>query len=630
MRATLNIGCLTFLVLSVLSTNAQDTLLIPEVVITAKPYLPPTSSYVQQIDSIAIQSYQGRSLSDLLLQQSAVTIKDYGPGGISSLNVRGTGASNTQVFWEGFSLNNQMLGQSDLKLFPIFFADQVELHYGNAGMVDGIGGIGGNIMINNQPSYSNQLSLNVGGRFSSINERTALVSFKKSTNKWFVNLRTRFEDSDNEYEFRNYVEDDRRDTAEFNGTESFHLMVHSGYQWTEKSSFGLSAFFVNRSQELSPIIGLEPKGEIQEDQISNLLLKYAYESDQTKVDFSTTLMANDIMYDNDSLVLTAEHQIQSWRTLTGVSQKITTGLDLKVVVSTELTQAESDSYEGTKERTHHAAQTRLVWYKLPRFKSDMLLRVESIDNNMFYLPMFSSEYKPLANYPVWMFASIGKNIRYPTLNELYWEISGNEDLQAQEAVTIEGGVRVSQKRKEMVSGTINVFHSLVDNWILWLPQGNVWKPQNVRQVVSYGLETGMAIRFLQNKNLQSFHVNYSYTKSEVKANYKDEDNTIGNQLIYTPEHSFTANWQSNFRTYFMIWRINYAGKMYINPENTAYLPHSTPVDVSIGKEWNEHENFPLKLQLTCHNLLDEEIQYVAHRTIPGRYFSLDFNIGFEN
>ena len=79
----------------------------------------------------AFDSLSSQSL-DEVLEQSPVYLKNYGQGQLATLSIRGNGASQTQVFWNGFKINSPTLGQTDLSLLPTFFLNSATLNYSGA------------------------------------------------------------------------------------------------------------------------------------------------------------------------------------------------------------------------------------------------------------------------------------------------------------------------------------------------------------------------------------------------------------------------------------------------------------------------------------------------------------------
>lgn len=68
-------------------------------------------------------------------------------------------------------------------------------------------------------------------------------------------------------------------------------------------------------------------------------------------------------------------------------------------------------------------------------------------------------------------ASIARNYRYPTLNDLYFQPGGNPNLAPEKGFTYDTGLEFTLKSDELftLKGEATVFDSHIDDWILWIP-----------------------------------------------------------------------------------------------------------------------------------------------------------------
>ncbi|QQR94477.1 MAG: Plug domain-containing protein [Bacteroidota bacterium] len=112
------------IIFSIICTNIQaqtDTFHIKVVNIEALRQQDATPGLkFEKIDSISLKQFNTESLSDLLSAESGVLIKNYGPGSLASSSIRGGNANQTAVIWNGFNINNPMLGQTDFSIIPEF------------------------------------------------------------------------------------------------------------------------------------------------------------------------------------------------------------------------------------------------------------------------------------------------------------------------------------------------------------------------------------------------------------------------------------------------------------------------------------------------------------------------------
>ena len=151
---------LTFLFLICLLTikaERKDTVMLDEVV-----KIENLSSNNFQSPFTEMKYQNGKRLSDALGEFSSVYVKNYGVGQLSSIAVRGTSASQTEVQWNGIKLNSPSLGQCDLSLFTLGMQQDLQLvRTGYRGT------IGGTLQMNNELKIDSGISANLSLRAGS-------------------------------------------------------------------------------------------------------------------------------------------------------------------------------------------------------------------------------------------------------------------------------------------------------------------------------------------------------------------------------------------------------------------------------------------------------------------------------
>lgn len=68
-------------------------------------------------------------------------------------------------------------------------------------------------------------------------------------------------------------------------------------------------------------------------------------------------------------------------------------------------------------------------------------------------------------------ASVSRNYRFPTLNDLYFLPGGNPDLKNEQGFSYDAGISfdVGKEKVYKLSGGMNWFDSYIEDWIIWLP-----------------------------------------------------------------------------------------------------------------------------------------------------------------
>ena len=139
----------------------EDTLHIKEVTIYKIESSASQALHETVIDTLAMQQSIHLNLSELLSMHSTVYIKSTGVGSLSTASFRGTGPGHTKVFWNGVRLNSPMLGQVDLSMVPVCFADQVKLLHGSSSLTETSGALGGTISLQGIPDWDMKTGLKI-------------------------------------------------------------------------------------------------------------------------------------------------------------------------------------------------------------------------------------------------------------------------------------------------------------------------------------------------------------------------------------------------------------------------------------------------------------------------------------
>jgi len=113
----------------------------------------------QSIDSLTLKQTENLNLSDLLSEHTHVFVKNEGRGALSTVSLRGTSSSHTDVKWNGISLKSPMFGEVDFSLVPVFLVDEMNVFQGGSSISQGVGGIGGTISLNNKADWQNRFNV---------------------------------------------------------------------------------------------------------------------------------------------------------------------------------------------------------------------------------------------------------------------------------------------------------------------------------------------------------------------------------------------------------------------------------------------------------------------------------------
>ncbi len=185
-----------------------DTIIINEIVVHGNYPGSINSGYRKyEVDSAALSEKKVSTLSEILSETIPVYLKNYSPGGLSSISLRGTTAVHSQVLWNGLNLSSPMLGQSDFSLIPAGFIDELSIEYGNASIIKGNGTFGGLININTKPDWNNKYDFSLTGNAGSYGLLSERLKASAGTSKFKSVTRAFLETADNNFKYINDVSD---------------------------------------------------------------------------------------------------------------------------------------------------------------------------------------------------------------------------------------------------------------------------------------------------------------------------------------------------------------------------------------------------------------------------------------
>src|SRR5690606_16847946 len=211
-------------------------------------------------------------------------------------------------------------------------------------------------------------------------------------------------------------------------------------------------------------------------------------------------------------------------------------------------------------------------------------------------------------------AHFSKNFRIPTFNDMYWQGSGNPDLQPEVSLQ---GEWTHQLGFDWGGFSLTGYYNDIQNMLRWEPvTGSLWKPENIGNVVAYGLEYAANFSRSWGKSNFSLTGNYAYTVSKNKENE--------HQLVYVPYHKGNASLVFSRKRYTFSYRYLYVGKVYTTSDNESGL--SAYQLSEVGMEYIFKNNYTIGFQVL--NLWNEKYSSVQNRPMPGRNINFYINLNF--
>ncbi len=554
---------------------------IDEVTVWGKRPMKEIGVQKTKFDSLALKENIALSMADILTFNSSVFVKSYGRATLSTVAFRGTSPSHTQVTWNGMRINNPMLGMTDFSTIPSYFIDQASLLHGTSSVNETGGGLGGLVKLGTAPEVAEGFNAQYVQGIGSFKTFDEFARFTYGSERWHVSTRAVYSSSPNDYKYTNH---DKK---------------------------------INIYDEDKNIVGqYHPKERNRSGAFKDLhLLQEVY--------YNTGK--------GDRFGLNAWY-IKKWFFTANVSahQHLVRSEDKNIIL-----QDGGKAIVGyDKGRVELSGSVSAKWQPIDRLGMSVVLREEMYGSD--WIPLIPAFFidgiiSPKGN--VMLKASISRNYRFPTLNDLYFLPGGNPNLKNEQGFSYDAGVSfdVGKKGIYKLSGGANWFDSYIDDWIIWLPTTKgFFSPRNVKKVHAYGVEVKANFAVQPAKDwLIDLNGSYSWTPSINEGEkMSPADQSVGKQLPYVPKHSASLTGRLSWRTWAFLYKWAFYSERYTMSSNdytlTGHLPEYFMSNVSLEKNLF-FKPVDIQLKFAVNNLFNEDYLSVLSRPMPGINF--EFFIG---
>jgi outer membrane cobalamin receptor len=610
----------------------NDTLKIQEVLITRKQISSEQPGFkFFRIDSSQLKDYPLFSLTEVLNDNTPLFIKCYGSGGTATSSFRGTSAGHTQVTWNGININDPMLGQSDFSLIPSAMIDNVLVSFGGASMDLGNGAIGGIINLENVPGWKKQTLIDAVtgagsfGRYSAfVKASTGSNHFQSVTKGYLNSLQNNF----------SYFDTEAIPDPIWKKRANNQVLQKGFMQelYLRKNENVLSARFWYQSADRdlpgSTLYGYA--GEKQSDNSFRSLVNYDFVDGKKEYFATAAWMLSNLNYTSKLYSIDSRNKANTFVLKGGITTPLGEYSRLKIVVSEELSNIQSNNYIEGARRNNASVTLSAERKKGKRFGAVLLLR-ETLDDKSLLIPDYSAgfEFRVIRGEEHYLKLNISRNSKIPSLNELFWNPGGNPNLKNEYAYSYEVGYKLDHQISGTVSfgSELNYFNNYIQDMIQWRPgDSSFWVADNIGSVKSSGVEAGLAAKYLNNDLSVNFNTGYSYTRA-TEMNSRTAE-TKGKQLIYIPENQANSSIHLAFKNIYAVWLIHFMGRIYTTADNSGTLKGYTINNLTGGFKFNFNENL-IDLSFKIENIFDISYKTIAYYPQPGRNYFLMLSFHFK-
>lgn len=625
-------------------------------------------------DSVALKENIALSMADILTFNSSVFVKSYGRATLSTVAFRGTSPSHTQVTWNGMRINNPMLGMTDFSTIPAYFIDNASLLHGTSSVNETGGGLGGLVRLATTPDVGEGINAQYVQGIGSFSTFDEFGRFTYGDDHWSVSTRVVYSSSPNDYKYVNHdkkvniYDDDHNIIGQYHPTErnrsgaykDFHALQEIYYNTNKGDRFGLNAWFIKSNREL-PMLTTDygDERDFENRQRENTfrgVLSWDHNRSSwkagAKAGYIHTWMAYDYrreitegnwteMTRSRSKVNTVFGQLEGeytparrWYFTANLSahQHFVRSEDKNII----LQDGDKAIVGYDKGRIELSGAFSAKWQPVDPIGLSVVLREEMFGDRWAPLiPAFFIDGLISRKGNVMVKASVSKNHKFPTLNDLYFLPGGNPDLRSENGWSYDAGASFdtgwTRPFPVSVGGSVTWFDSYIDDWIMWLPTTKgFFSPRNVKKVHAYGIEGKLNLAMEPFKGwVVDLNGSYSWTPSVNRGEkMSPADQSVGKQLPYVPKHSASLTGRLTWRSWGFLYKWAYYSERFIMSSNdytlTGHLPRYFMSNISLEKGLS-FKPVDLQLKFAVNNLFNEDYLSVLSRPMPGINF--EFFIG---
>lgn len=628
---------------------------------------------VQQtaFDSTALKENIALSMADILTYNSSIFVKNYGRATLSTVAFRGTSPSHTQVTWNGMRINNPMLGMTDFSTIPSFFVDKASLLHGTSSVNETGGGLGGLVRLATDSKLPQGLGLQYvqgAGSFSTFDE---FLRVTYGSRRWSTSTRVVYSSSPNDYTYTNHdkklniYDDDHNIIGQYHPKErnrsgaykDFHALQEVYWNSLHGDRLGLNVWYIHSNREL-PMLTTDYGSETdfenrQREQTLRSVLSWSHTRDRWNMTLKGGYIHTWMAYD-----YRRETAPGNWASMTRSRSRVNTlygqadgefipnrkwYFTANVAAHQHFVRSEDRNIilqDGNKAivgydkaRIELSASASAKWQPVDPLGLSLVLRQEMFGDRWApVIPALFIDGLLSRRGNIMLKASVSRNHKFPTLNDLYFLPGGNPDLRDEHGWTYDAGVsfRTGGKRPWpfTLSGNATWFDSRIDDWIIWLPTTKgFFSPRNVRKVHAYGVEGRLDLAMEPFRGwILDLGGSYSWTPSINKGEkMSPADRSVGKQLPYVPRHSASLTGRLTWRTWGFLYKWACYSERYTMSSNdytiSGHLPAYFMSNIALEKSL-AFKPLDLQLKLAVNNLFDEDYLSVLGRPMPGINFEL--------
>jgi vitamin B12 transporter len=618
------------------ANTIPDTIKVKTVTVTAMNHSRELPFSLHNVDSSLIVSERCSDIGRLLQYSLPVIIKSYGTDGLSSLSIRGMSGIHTSVIWNGIELNSSMNGQTDFTLLPVFAADQVSIKPGGANLSEISGTIGGTVAISSDDAINKGSAAKCFISGGSFGKNAGGFSFRAGNGTIISTTRLWFRNAENNFSFVNENAPGGPETLHRTNASS-HMrsaMQDVSYAWNQ-SHISAHIWFSDASRQLPSAVTTVQQnlGEEQQDRSLRATLNYRYLGAKLKTDVTSGYINETNIYDYRLAAIHSNNRSETYTLKSSFRPALKGIFRFTLNIGDELQKASCLSYDKTHFRNMLSVSAVSDISINDRLMTQVQIRDIAVSGGKS-VPEFTlgASFKTDKAGQDILKANLSRNVKYPSLNDLFWSPGGNTGLRPEISTGGEIAFSHSGDSRNLIYSELSValFDAQVKDLIQWAPGSHsYWEAQNLKSVNTGGAEVS-ATTFYSPGNIRlKLLTSYALTRSVITSSDVANDASVGSQLIYTPCHVVNAVFAGEYGKLRFQSSLLFNSRRYIVSDNSQYLKGYLVNDVTAGLLLKS-ENTKFNIDISVDNLFNAAYESTKGYPMPLRTFMIDLLLTFNS
>ena len=554
-----------------------------------------------------------RSVAEVL-DAAGAHVREYGPGTLASVSVRGGSSAQTLALWNGLPVTNPSLGLIDWNLLSLATEQRVTLTRGGNASAWGSGAVAATVHLEDLPPFRRGVRAGVGLTGGAFGERASDVTVSHGGRRWASTLRADATVADNDFA---YAPAPGLDEVRLTNAAQRRSNLRTGVYFRPRPGDELSLHYwrARAWRQIPPTVVQTRSAAVQEDGADRVSLRYkrtreAYRLLATAGYFSETLDYRDSLSAVDS-----ESDFRIALADIAVLVPLRRGHSFSAGATARHTAAAvDDAYAGTP--TELAVSGMLGYrYLGEAFEVQADARYgRTSEQSLGFTPALGLRYR--LSRTLSLRTRLSRDYRAPTFNDRFYQPGGNPALRPERGWSTEAGLDFRQNGWR---AALTAYHRRTTDWIQWarLEGTAFFAAYNLTSVTSTGLEPRLGYRYKSARGLTlDVDLGYDYTRSVNDVAVALPRLPAGQQLWYVPEHSGFAKAQLSLDSglgvsYTQRWRGPSLG---INEDVDA----SSTGDLRVRTEqpWGKRT---VSAFVEVRNVWDADYRLIERRPLPGRH-----------